>query len=127
MTIPARHKHLVPVTGIPNVTHLEVAVFHAEGGINYATYKTERKGVYASLQPMTVSSEGHFRTERFMAFSGMKFLLEETTRLNRKKVAAHAAAVFPKAEALMALWFSRDYEGIRAALGALPALIEQAS
>lgn len=124
-TAPAILKRHIPVANpTKDLTHLEISVRHEDGGINYANYKTERKGIYVGFQPMAREMGVHFMTERFAGFSGMKMLLEETTRMNRKKVAAHAAAVFAKADALAALWFARDYEGIRNTLGALPAVRE---
>ncbi len=125
--LPERRELLIPVVGIADVTHLKLSVRHEAGGINYFDYKHERKGVYIGFQPMTVERTEYGSVERFTAFTGMKFLLEETTRMDRKKVAKHADRIFPMAEALAARWFARDFEGIRTEIGGLPAEVAKAS
>ena len=64
-------------------TDLEVTVDYDRGGINCFTYKEEPRGYYVSVTP--VKRGGMFI--EYTAFSGVKKLVEECKRLNRKRLA----------------------------------------
>lgn len=77
-----------------DITHLNCWVYYNKGGINYATYKQEARGIYASFTPVKLAQTGSgFLSESFTAFSGLKYLVEESTRLNRKRVIEVCKAV----------------------------------
>lgn len=65
---------------------LAITVFYKKGGINYFNYETEPSGFYVSVSPFT--ENGDFRT--FEMGSGLKGLLEQADRFNRKKLAKFA-------------------------------------
>lgn len=70
-------------------THLRVRLFYSKGGWNVFTSKSEQRGYYISLQPVT--REGGF--ESFIAFSGCKVCVKEVKRAS-KKAEAEADAYF---------------------------------
>lgn len=96
----------VPTTLLPDANHLKVSVFYDKGGINYFNYKDEARGYWASVNPVTVSTDGPFTTETYhMVMSNpmsFKVFLAPATRLNRKTLTALANKVLPLAETLVA-------------------------
>lgn len=80
----------LPATGTNrggDITHVNVWIYYAKGGINYATYKQEPRGIYVNITPVKLEKTGSgFISESFMVFSGGKYLVEAATRLNRKRV-----------------------------------------
>lgn len=62
------------------VNYLECEVFYSLGGMNYFTYETEKRGYYLRVLPVEKSD----RMIGFMAFSGIKKLLVEVARKNKK-------------------------------------------
>jgi hypothetical protein len=72
-----------------DITHVNVWVHYSKGGINYATYKQEARGIYVTFTPVKLERTGSgFISESFTAFTGAKFVFEEATRLNSKRVLA---------------------------------------
>ena len=63
---------------------LEVKVVYDKGGMNYFTYQPVKRGYFLSIQPLNVGDH----TVSFVAFSGARLFLEETKRLNSKKLEA---------------------------------------
>lgn len=63
-----------------NCTHIEIDVFYSKGGMNYFTSTNERRGLYLSVQPVTISE----RSRSFMGFSGVKQFVKEMARFNQK-------------------------------------------
>ena len=63
---------------------LEVKVVYDKGGMNYFTYQQVKRGYFLSIQPLNVGDH----TVSFTAFSGCRLFLEETKRLNNKKLEA---------------------------------------
>jgi hypothetical protein len=96
----------VPTTALPRANQLKVSVFYSKGGMNYANYKTEPRGYYVAVEPVTVGAERGFITERhenlFTNTRSFKVFLTPATRLNRKALAALAAKLGPVAPALVA-------------------------
>lgn len=117
--LPVRFTTFLPMVS-PASTHLKVEVFFSPGGLNYTTYKTERKGIYVGFTPVTREVTPTATVERYTFLAGMKMLLAETPRMNRKATAAHAERVFALAEGVLAHWMARDFEGLRAVVAALP-------
>ena len=95
-----------------NYTHIRVQVYYDLGGMNYATYKTEARGYYLSLTPVTLTREDRGVTmERFAAFSGSKFLLEETKRTNAKRLDAWQTRIGAILPELITAFVRRDSDG----------------
>lgn len=69
---------------VDDSTHIEVSVYYSKGGLNYATYKQEARGYYISMKPVEVDGN----IVKYDMFSGVKFLVEEVGRLNKKKLDA---------------------------------------
>jgi hypothetical protein len=67
-----------------DVTHVCVEVDYQKGGRNYLTGGYSRRGIFVCVRPVAVEDG----VERWMLFDGAKELLEETSRLNAKKVCA---------------------------------------
>lgn len=82
------------ITRFGDITHVNVWVYYSKGGINYATYKQEPRGIYVSITPVKLEKTGGgFLSESFGAFTGTKYVFEESTRLNRKRVVEVCQAV----------------------------------
>lgn len=75
-----------------NATHLEVKVYYSLGGMNYFTYKTEERGYYVSVTPVTISEN----MISFTCFSGLKSLLVPCTRKSDKSYKAALAKLTPE-------------------------------
>lgn len=70
-------------------THLKLVISYNKGGVNYWTYKNEKRGYYVSVTPVT-------RGENFESaylFSGYKFLTAETSRYSEKQLKLAAANI----------------------------------
>lgn len=77
-----RRIHVADLETTTNHKVIEVVVRFNAGGMNYSTYKQEKKGYYVHVQPVEVV--GNMRT--FVAFTGFKSLLEETARFSMKRL-----------------------------------------
>lgn len=86
------------------VNYISLEMYYSLGGINYFTYKTERRGYYVSVTPLMRTS--HY--ESYIGFSGHKMLVLECKRQS-KKLAEVAATHF--AEAVFALLNAIKSEG----------------
>lgn len=116
---PPRYRVDIPSTRTPNLVDrsatdgepfTRVEVYHAAGGMNYFNYKTEPRGIYLSVTPVRISEH----VVSFGLGDGRKWLVEETTRLNSKKVKAEADRLLPQAQAIADAFDQLDFEGIRA-------------
>lgn len=65
-------------------THLEISVYYRKAGMSFATYKHVRGGIYVSCMPVK-KERG---SVEFAAFTSKSILVEDASRLNRKKVEA---------------------------------------
>ena len=63
--------------------YLKVELYYSLGGINYFTYKTERRGYYLSVCPVERSRCGSGWMESYAAFTGSKILVQECARKSR--------------------------------------------
>lgn len=67
------------------VTHLKIELYYDLGGMNYFTYKTENRGYYLSVSPVTRgASTGGFISESYTAFTGIKQNIKQVTRKSAK-------------------------------------------
>lgn len=66
------------------VTHIKLEVYYSLGGMNYFTYKQERRGYYASVTPVERSNSYGCIMEGTVAFSGIKQLVKEVPRKSAK-------------------------------------------
>lgn len=69
---------------VKNESHVKVSFYVDNGGINYFTYKNEKKGYYVSIAPITRNECDGCATVRIRVFSGLKMLLKEISRKSRK-------------------------------------------
>jgi len=66
-------------------THLKVEIDYNKGGYNYFTYKTEPRGYYIHVSPVTRNiTDTGFVLESYTAFTGIKACLLEVTRKSNK-------------------------------------------
>jgi hypothetical protein len=65
---------------------LKVEVYYKLGGMNYFTYKDEKRGYWLSVSPVSISKseDGKIMTESYTAFSGTKIFLKEVKRSSEK-------------------------------------------
>jgi hypothetical protein len=86
------NEHRIPARGTArfgDINNVKVSVYYSKGGINYATYKQEQRGIWCSFSPTRIEDRGNgITSESFTLFSGIKFFVETAIRLNRKRVAA---------------------------------------
>lgn len=78
----------IPLEGTDQV--LEVKVYYSKGGLNYFNYKSEPRGYYVSVTPVTNRVEylqdgTAFRVQEFGCFSGLKALVKEVKRFSQKE------------------------------------------
>lgn len=74
-----------PQIGSTRTTHLKVEIYYSLGGINYFTYKNERRGYYISVSPVERREYAPgLMMEGTTCFSGYKALLKEVTRKSAK-------------------------------------------
>ena len=65
--------------------YLKVETYYSLGGMNYFTYKQERRGYYISVCPVERwKTDTGFMMEGYTAFTGIKRLLKEVTRKSAK-------------------------------------------
>lgn len=74
-----------PVAGNGEANVLEVELYFNAGGMNYFTYREERRGYYLSVSPYKASHEGHLQSKMYSGFSGLKTLVQEVSRFGQKK------------------------------------------
>jgi len=90
--MPRDNEFLIPIEGGDDkkVPYIALSVYYSKGGINYATYRTEKRGIYISASPIKVEETGTpgLIVRSFMAFTGIKQLVEETKRKNDKQTDA---------------------------------------
>lgn len=70
----------------PKSNFIIVRTFYDKGGMNYFTYKNEKRGIYLSLQPVKVEDYGGYSMESFEGFSGIKFFIKELNRKSDKQI-----------------------------------------
>jgi len=107
---PRNYKQYVPVSGVSGATHLMLTVSFRKGGMNYATYKTEPGGYWASVTPVTVEkSKAGFETVAYALFDkrGFTVFLLPGDRFSNKTLQGLAKAVFAEGAGVAAA-FDRD-------------------
>lgn len=66
-------------------THLKIELYYSKGGMNYFTYRQERRGYYLSVAPVERKDYGNgLMMEGTVLFSGIKKLLKEVKRQSAK-------------------------------------------
>lgn len=71
-------KEYIPCKG--ENQYLKVELYYNLGGMNYFTYKQERRGYYLSICPVERSRCGAGWMESYAAFTGTKILVQECAR-----------------------------------------------
>lgn len=59
---------------------IKVELYYSLGGLNCFTYKQEGRGYYLSAVPVKRENHGSFSSESFVAFTGVKTLVQECSR-----------------------------------------------
>lgn len=74
----------LPAKG-PGTNCLKVELYYNLGGMNYFTYKTDRRGYYLSVTPVDRSDRGTgFMCESVTLGTGVKMLIKEVQRQSKK-------------------------------------------
>ena len=73
-------------------THLKVELYYSDGGMNYFTGKSELRGLYLAVTPVSRTECAGYSTETTTAFSGIKKCVAEMTRFNQKRLDEYAPA-----------------------------------
>lgn len=67
-------------------THLVVSVYYSKGGMNFFVGRSEPRGIYFSVSPVTRTEyEDGGASESFTAFSGVKQHLKDMARFSQKE------------------------------------------
>lgn len=66
------------------VNNLKVELYYSLGGMNYFTYKTEKRGYYLSVTPVEINNRDGWTSECYTMFSGIKQLVKEVGRKSAK-------------------------------------------
>ena len=66
------------------VNYIKVEFYYSKGGMNYMTYKNEKRGYYISVTPVKREDRGSYCMESYVGFSGFKDCLLEVTRQSKK-------------------------------------------
>jgi hypothetical protein len=82
LRLPVKHR-------TEDVTHICVEVDYQKGGRNYLTGGCSPRGIFVCVRPVAIEDG----VERWVLFDGAKDLLEETSRMSAKKVAAWSEQV----------------------------------
>lgn len=72
-------------TTSPGSTHVKVELYYAMGGMNYFSGRTEQRGIYISVTPVSISKGSGYTSESYTAFSGTKQLVQEMRSFNQKR------------------------------------------
>lgn len=67
-----------------DATHIKIEIYYNLGGYNCFTCKTEQRGYYLSVVPVTRERRDGYTLESFAAFTGTKQLLKSVTRKSAK-------------------------------------------
>lgn len=97
------------------VNNIAISVTYQKGGINYFTYKNERRGVYVSIRTEKVRDEGTYTARSFDLFGKMTFkvLAMETARKSQKAIDRVAAEIEANAQEIARRVENEDKEGVR--------------
>lgn len=80
------HRKLIKMLNVTkgSATHIKIELNYNIGGMNYFSCRTEERGLYLSVTPVSrVQREGYV-SESYSAFSGIKMLVKPMARLNQK-------------------------------------------
>lgn len=95
------HKDYIPVMQNPNATHLKIEVYYSLGGYNCFTYKSEGRGYYLSVCPVSRSNDYGVPMESFTAFTGTKLLILPCDRQSKKRAEEALTLYTEKLDMLM--------------------------
>lgn len=106
-------KKYIATNRVPDATHIKIEVYYEKGGYNYFTYKTEPRGVYVSVSPVTLEDRpGGYQMESYTAFSGAKFCVKELKRKSDKALQEVVAKLEPKVEQIARAWEGWGASGV---------------
>lgn len=67
-----------------NATHLKIELYYHLGGMNYFTARSESRGYYLSVSPVSRSDRHGVTMESYTAFTGVKQLVKAVSRKSQK-------------------------------------------
>lgn len=79
------YEKYVKLTDNATATHLRIRLYYNIGGVNYFTYKTEARGYYLSVSPVSRTRTDYGLTmESYTAFTGAKECVKTVSRKSAK-------------------------------------------
>lgn len=92
----------------PEGDHTKIELYYDKGGLNYGTYKTDTRGIWATIGAAYREVGEHFVTERFGVFDGksVRVFLVPLKRGNPAALKRVAEAMDKDAPAIAALWLT---------------------
>lgn len=79
---------------------LKIEVYYNKGGMNYFTSRSEERGYYLSVTPVTRTKGEGYTSESYVGFSGVKKLILPVARQSEKQLQAAIAAAESHVEEL---------------------------
>ena len=79
---------------------LKIEVRYNKGGMNYFTSRSEERGYYLSVSPVTRTQGNGYVSESYVGFSGVKKLILPVARQSEKQLQAAIAAAESHVEEL---------------------------
>lgn len=98
-------KQYEPIAG--REQELKIEVRYNKGGVNYFSSKTEARGYYLSVSPVTRSHSEGYTVESYTGFSGIKKLILPVARQSDKQYQAAVELVKEHVEELKKIVLAR--------------------
>lgn len=95
------YKKYIQLADNASATHLKIELYYNIGGMNYFTYKTEARGYYLSVSPVSRTRADYGVTmESYTAFTGIKECVKTVSRKSAK-AEAEAEAIAAARESVL--------------------------
>lgn len=106
-------KHYVPTQSMgEKVNNIVVETYYHKGGMNYFTYKIDKRGLYLMIKPVFRQDKGGYYTEMYEGFSGYRFILKELGRKSEKQHRMMDELLEPLVNQIAELFVNRQFEDL---------------
>lgn len=97
-------------------THVALSIYHFDGGYDYFAHKDEPRGIYISVQPCVYAEHEIngvvYTQEQYVAWSGVKCLVEPLKRKNAKRLQSHIERLEPRCCELIELFLKNQRDAM---------------